>query len=69
MSQKHIGKPHTSARQGKRVRIVLDSGEEIIGKFQESRERYVYVDDRKIEVKHIRSFGLYRPHSSPKPSC
>lgn len=53
--------PHTSVRKGKRVRIVLRDGTEIIEKFEESTDRYVFLQNgQKIAKADIRSFGIFR---------
>jgi hypothetical protein len=57
----HHKTPHTSVRKGKRVRIVLRDGEEIIDKFDNGTDRFVFLEGgRKIEKVTIRSFGIYR---------
>ena len=57
-------RPHTSCRRGKRVRIVLFSGDVIIGKFNESSDKYVFLeDDVRILKKDIKAFGIYKQKS------
>ena len=55
-------KPHTSCMRGKRVRVKLHSGEVIIDKFREGRDRFIILEERgKILVADIDSFGPWRP--------
>lgn len=59
--------PHTRCTKGKRVRIVLHSGEEIIGKFFERTGKFVVLEGNvRIAGRNIRSFGLYREHEPQK---
>lgn len=50
--------PHTATHRGKRVRVVLRSGEEIRGKFEGRTDRWIMIDGRKILKRDIRSFGI-----------
>jgi hypothetical protein len=59
--------PHLSCKRGKRVRILLRGGEEIIAKFEDRTARYVVLEGgRKIACAQILSFGLYREHGNNK---
>lgn len=40
---------HHGFKNGKRVLIILDTGEHIIGKFKESSSTYIELEDRKIK--------------------
>ena len=51
-------KTHSSAPKGKRVRIVLRSGEIIVAKFISSTDRFIEVEGRTIAARDIRTFSI-----------
>jgi len=51
---------HTSAPQGKRVRIKLKSGRVIVAKFLERTSTHVVTEDGKFAKKDIKSFSILR---------
>lgn len=52
--------PHTTAHRGKRIRVVLRSGETFVAKFVERTGKYIIFEDRKIRGRDIRSFSILK---------
>lgn len=51
--------PHSSTNRGKRVWIILRSGERFIAKFEARTAKFVVLDGgRKVRMRDIRSFSL-----------
>ena len=59
-----MGCPHTTFYVGKRVRVVLTTGERFVAKFRERRNRHVFfeVDEavRKIPHELLKSATIYK---------
>ena len=52
--------PHTAAKKGKRVKVVLKNGEEFIGKFVDRKSKYVMFETRKVLKGDIKSFAIFK---------
>jgi len=52
--------PHTAVKKGKRVKVVLKSGEEFVDKFIDRKSRYVTFETRKVLKGDIKSFGIFK---------
>jgi hypothetical protein len=53
--------PHTSAPRGKRVRVVLRTGEEFVDKFLKNVNNTLTFQERgDIKASMIKSFSIYR---------
>ena len=52
--------PHTAVKKGKRVKVVLKSGEEFIDKFVDRKSRYVTFENRKVLKGDIKSFAIFK---------
>lgn len=52
--------PHTHAPRGKRIRVVLKSGEEFVDKFIERLPHEVIFAERIVATADIKSFTIYR---------
>jgi len=52
--------PHTSTYKGKRVFIRLKSGVAFIGKFLDKKASYVFLDNRTVPIKDIKSFSIFK---------
>ena len=59
-----MGCPHTTFYVGKRVRVVLTTGERFVGKFRERRSRHIFfeIDEevRKIPTELLKSATIYK---------
>jgi len=56
--------PHTAAPRGKRVRVMLRNGTELIDKFIDRTDRHIILENHgKVEKSQIRSFSIYKPPS------
>ncbi len=51
---------HHGFKQGKRVLIILHSGEHVVGKFKKSNSNYITLDVGKIRWSDIRSSTIYK---------
>ncbi len=51
---------HHGFKQGKRVLVILNTGEHIIGKFKGSSSSYIELDNCKIKWRNIRSTTIYK---------
>jgi hypothetical protein len=55
---------HTTARKGKRIHIILNTGEEYIDKLVDRKSKYYLFELRgKVYVDTIRSFSIFKPRS------
>ena len=52
--------PHTSAPRGQRVRVVLNDGTELYGKFKERTPKWVLLDNHKIRPGDIRALTIVK---------
>ena len=53
--------PHTCCKRGKRVRVILLSGEQFIDKFWEKAGRFVYFQKHeKVRTGEIRAFTIVK---------
>lgn len=52
--------PHTAVKKGKRVKVVLKSGETFIDKFMDRKARYVIFENHKVEKGNIKSFSIFK---------
>lgn len=52
--------PHSSAPRGKRIYVKLKTGEVFIDKFIKNENHWVYFENRKVHVKEMKSFSIYR---------
>ena len=52
--------PHTAVKKGKRVKVVLKSGEEFVDKFVDRKSRYVTFENRKVLKGDIKSFAIFK---------
>lgn len=53
--------PHSSCRKGKRVRIILRNGNQIIDKFKDKKSNRIILDSGEINIADIRAFSIYKP--------
>lgn len=51
---------HHGFKQGKRVLIILNTGEHIVGKFKGSSSAYIELNNGKIKWNKIRSSTIYK---------
>ena len=51
---------HHGFKQGKRVLVILNNGEHIVGKFKSSSSNYLQLEDKKIRWSDIRSSTIYK---------
>ncbi len=51
---------HHGFKQGKRILIILNTGEHIVSKFKESTSTYIELEDMKIKWSDIRSSTIYK---------
>lgn len=58
--------PHTSAPQGKRVRVVLRDGRVLEGKFVERTGQFVRFGSYRIRGADIKSFTIIRGNHGPE---
>lgn len=58
---------HHGFKQGKRVLIILNTGEHIVSKFKGSSSNYIELEDKKIKWSDIRSSTIYKDRM-PKQS-
>lgn len=54
--------PHSSCKKGKKVRLILRNGNQIISKFIEKKGDFVVLESGKYSMVHIRAFSIYKPH-------
>ena len=52
--------PHTAAKKGKRVKVILKSGEEFVDKFIDRKSRYVTFEKRRVLKGDIKSFSIFK---------
>lgn len=58
--------PHTATKKGKRVHVILKSGEKLIDHFEGRTDRHVFLRARgRIAKSEIRAFSDYR---APPPT-
>jgi dephospho-CoA kinase len=58
--------PHTSCRKGKRVRIILRDGTQVITKFIETVGHEIRTEDGKFNAGEIRAFSIYKKLAGDK---
>jgi len=51
---------HHGFKKGKRVLVILNTGEQIVGKFKDSSSNYITLEDRTIKWSDIRSSTIYK---------
>lgn len=51
---------HHGFKKGKRVLVILDTGEHIVGKFKGSSSSGIELENRKIKWSSIRSSTIYK---------
>jgi len=51
---------HREFKQGKRVLVILNTGEHIVGKFKGSSSNYIELENEKIKWSDIRSSTIYK---------
>lgn len=60
--------PHTSCQRGKRVRLILKDGSQIISKFVEKKgNTHVVLELGSYPVTNIRAFSIYKPLKRDNP--
>jgi len=52
--------PHTAVKKGKRVKVILKSGEVFVDKFIDRKSRYVAFETRKVLKGDIKSFAIFK---------
>lgn len=57
---------HHGFKKGKRVLVILDTGEHIVGKFKESTSNYIELEDKKIKWSDVRSSTIYKDRALMK---
>lgn len=58
---------HTHAPRGKRIYVVLKTGERFVDKFIERRPHHIVFAQRTVAVASIKSFTIYRPMPPHRP--
>lgn len=53
--------PHSSCRKGKRVRLILRTGELIISKFVENKGHVIVLESGDYTMDQVKSFSIYKP--------
>lgn len=54
--------PHTSCQRGKRVRLILKDGSQIISKFlQKKGNTHIMLESGTYPVTSVRAFSIYKP--------
>ena len=51
---------HHGFKKGKRVLVILETGEKIVGKFKSSTSNYLELEKRTIKWSDIRSSTIYK---------
>ena len=51
---------HHGFKQGKRVLVILNTGEHVVAKFKSSSSNYIKLEDKKIKWSDIRSSTIYK---------
>lgn len=51
---------HHGFKKGKKVLVILNTGEQIVGKFKDSSSNYIELEDRNIKWSDIRSTTIYK---------
>lgn len=51
---------HHGFKKGKRVLVILNTGEHVVGKFKGSSSSYIELDNVKIKWSNIRSSTIYK---------
>lgn len=51
---------HHGFKKGKRVLVILNSGEKVVGKFKDSNSGYLELENRNIKWSDIRSSTIYK---------
>ena len=51
---------HHGFKKGKRVLVILNTGEHVVGKFKGSSSSYIDLDNGKIKWSNIRSSTIYK---------
>jgi hypothetical protein len=59
--------PHTATRRGKRVKIILRNGSELVGKFLDRTDRWVELDTGRVMKSDIRSFIIIKGYKDERP--
>ncbi len=54
--------PHTSFKQGTKIRIILRDGKMIVTKFLDKKSGKMITTDGEINIADIRSCSFYKPH-------
>lgn len=60
---------HHGFKQGKKVLIILNTGEHIVSKFKGSSSNYIELEDRKIKWSDIRSSTIYKDRKTKQFSA
>lgn len=58
--------PHTHYTKGKTVWVRLKNGEEHVGRFVETKGRFVVLENRRFETWELKAMG-YRRHEMQRP--
>jgi hypothetical protein len=51
---------HHGFKQGKKVLVILNTGEHVVGKFRGSSSNYIELENKKIKWSDIRSSTIYK---------
>jgi len=51
---------HHGFKKGKKVLVILNNGEQIVGKFKDSTSMYLVLEDRSIKWNDIRSSTIFK---------
>lgn len=51
---------HHGFKKGKKVLIILNTGEHIVGKFKDSSSEYIELDGQKLKWRYIRSSTIFK---------
>ncbi|MDR1628342.1 MAG: hypothetical protein LBR79_06190 [Oscillospiraceae bacterium] len=57
---------HHGFKKGKRVLVILDTGEHVIGKFKKSSSNCIELENGKIKWSNIRSSTIYKNRTTKK---
>lgn len=53
---------HSCCQRGKKVLVVMNNGEKIVGKFIEATDKYIFLEGRKLRRGLITLFSIYKPN-------
>jgi hypothetical protein len=59
---------HHGFKQGKKVLIILNTGEHIVSKFKRSTSNYIELEDMKIKWSDVRSSTIYKDRKTKHSS-